>query len=320
VAENLKLSYGRNKVNMKGFYQNLFPYMLGTGPLLGGLSLQADKLYLDDFLANTDGKSEAVAEAANASASGVIMVPADLSLTLDADVKDAFYEKFTVTGIKGVVVLDNGRILLKDAGMGMAGAKATMNASYSPISPAKALFDVNIKADSFDIHRFYKEVPLFAEMAPAAAKAKGQVSMQYKLGGRLDANMMPVMPSLNGGGTLSLHNVQINGLKLFTAVSKATGKDSMDNPNLKKVDITTSIANNVMTIQRTKMRIFGFRPRMEGQVILDGKLNLQFRLGLPPLGIIGIPMSITGTSENPIVKMRKGKDEDELDETEDEKD
>jgi AsmA protein len=128
------------------------------------------------------------------------------------------------------------------------------------------------------------------------------------------------MPSLKGGGTLSLHNVQVNGLKLFSAVSKATGKDSIDNPNLKKVEITTRIANNVMTIERTRMRVFGFRPRMEGQVTLDGKLNLQFRLGLPPFGIIGIPMSITGTSENPIVKMRRGKDEDELEETVDEKD
>ena len=32
------------------------------------------------------------------------------------------------------------------------------------------------------------------------------------------------------------------------------------------------------------MRVFGFRPRIEGQASLDGKLNLRFRLGLPPLG------------------------------------
>jgi AsmA protein len=66
------------------------------------------------------------------------------------------------------------------------------------------------------------------------------------------------------------------------------------------------------------MRIFGFRPRVEGQVSLDGQLNLRFRLGLPPLGIIGIPMTVTGTSENPVVRVRRGKDSEELEETVDE--
>ena len=38
------------------------------------------------------------------------------------------------------------------------------------------------------------------------------------------------------------------------------------------------------------------------------------RLGLPPLGIIGIPLTITGTQETPIVKL--GKKTEDLQETE----
>jgi AsmA protein len=117
---------------------------------------------------------------------------------------------------------------------------------------------------------------------------------------------------------LTLEDVQLKGMKLFGAVSKATGKDSVNNPNLKAVVVKSSIANNIITIERTKMKIFGFRPRIEGQTSLDGKLNLRFRLGLPPFGLIGIPMTITGTSDHPIVKMSKGKEADELEEEIDE--
>jgi AsmA protein len=53
------------------------------------------------------------------------------------------------------------------------------------------------------------------------------------------------------------------------------------------------------------MRFAGFRPRFEGQVDFDGNLNLKFRLGLPPLGIFGIPMTITGTQDKPIIKLGK---------------
>jgi AsmA protein len=47
------------------------------------------------------------------------------------------------------------------------------------------------------------------------------------------------------------------------------------------------------------MKIAGFRPKVEGQVSFDGKLNLKGRIGLPPFGIIGIPFSVTGTQDDP---------------------
>jgi AsmA protein len=49
-------------------------------------------------------------------------------------------------------------------------------------------------------------------------------------------------------------------------------------------------------------------------------MNLKFRIGLPPLGIIGIPMTVTGTQENPKVKRGKGDDSSNLKEEEDKED
>ena len=128
--------------------------------------------------------------------------------------------------------------------------------------------------------------------------------------------MFPVHPSLQGGGTLSLQKIKVKGFKLFSAVSKATNRDSLNNPDLSKVDIKTTIANNIITIEKIKMRVFGFRPRFEGQVSFDGKLNLKGRIGLPPLGIFGIPFSVTGTQSNPVVKLKRGGD-GKLEETSD---
>ncbi|MNL59777.1 hypothetical protein D3C87_1835310 [compost metagenome] len=62
------------------------------------------------------------------------------------------------------------------------------------------------------------------------------------------------------------------------------------------------------------MRVAGFRPRFEGQVSFDGRLNMKGRLGLPPFGLFGIPLSITGTQENPKVALKRNK-EGKLEET-----
>jgi len=314
-ATNLQLQYAGNQLQANGYYRNLYAYLMGTGSLEAGIDLYSKKLLADDFMTNADGKSEGeTATTATTGDGGVIWIPQNLDINAKAKVDELHYGSWKVENIQGELRIKNGELSLQNAGARLAGAKALLQAGYKPENANKAAFTLQLQADSFDVQRFYREVPLFAQMAPAAAKAKGTASLEYALQGRLNAAMQPVLPSVAGKGELNLHQVQMMGFKLFSAISRTSGKDSINNPNLKQVTIKSSVANNIMTIERTKMRIFGFRPRFEGQVSLDGKLNLRLRLGLPPFGLIGIPMTVTGTADNPKVQMRRGKEGDELDE------
>ncbi len=143
------------------------------------------------------------------------------------------------------------------------------------------------------------------------------VSLDYTLSGLLNDSLYPVFPTLQGEGVLSIKDAKAYGFKMFNAISKKTNKESINNPDLSKhtINLKTKIAKNIITIERIKLRVAGFRPRFEGQISFDGRLNLKARLGLPPFGIFGIPLSITGTQEKPIVKLKRGKKADELEET-----
>jgi len=204
---------------------------------------------------------------------------------------------------------------MQNTGFNLIGCNVGMNGNYQSVTPQKANFDYSIKASDFDIKRAYNEIEVFRKMASAAEKAQGIVSLDYKLKGRLNGNMEPVYPSLVGGGTLSVKNVKVRGLKMFNAVSKQTSSEAMKNPDVSKVDIKTTIKNNIMTVERFKFKFAGFRPRIEGTTSLDGRLNLKMRLGLPPLGIFGIPLTVTGTQDNPKIKL--GRKSDDLEETQD---
>ncbi|ULQ52679.1 AsmA family protein [Flavihumibacter fluvii] len=308
--KNMVLQYRQNEFRLNGSAQNFISYLLQNDILIGNLTVESKKVNIDDFMAFAATDTAQVQQ--SATNTGVVLLPSNLNLTLVAGVKEVTYGKTTLTDFSGNLSLKNSHLQLSDTRFSIAGAIFTLGASYLPVDPRNARFTFTVKADSFDVKRAYHEIPLFHEMASAAAKAEGRISLDYALNGRLDDQMKPVLPSIKGKGALTLADVKINGLKLFSAVSKATGKDSINNPNLKAVVLKTSIQNNIITLERTKMRVFGFRPRIEGQTSLDGKLNLRFRLGLPPLGIIRIPMTITGTAENPIVKMKKGTESDEL--------
>jgi AsmA protein len=315
---NFLAAYGQSDFTMNGYLQNVFNYATSKkGILRGSFKVTARYINIDEFMSKTTTDASVTQpETQNKNEikqTGVIIIPANLNLQLTANAQKVNFDKLNIQNAVGNLKMNNGKLTMQNTGFNLIGCNVTMNAAYSAVTPQKANFDYAIKASDFDIKRAYNEIDIFKKMASAAEKAQGIVSLDYQLKGRLNGNMEPVYPSLDGGGTLSIKNVKVRGLKMFNAVSKQTSSEAMKNPDLSKVDIKTTIKNNIMTVERFKFKFAGFRPRIEGTTSLDGKLNLKMRLGLPPLGIFGIPMTVTGTQDNPKIKM--GRKTEDLKET-----
>jgi AsmA protein len=267
---------------------------------------------------SNSAKNQATATTNATSPTGVVIIPPNFDLQFNCMAQKVDFDELKMQNLKGNVIINNGKLQLKKSGFDIVGSNVNMDIVYGSESPERAFFEFEVLAKDFDVKRAYNEVKMFREMASAAESAEGIVSLDYKVAGKLNSQMQPIYPSLKGGGILSVKNVKMKGFKMFGAVSKKTGKDAIKNPDLSKVDIKTTIKNNIITIERFKFKVAGFRPRIEGTTSFDGRLNIKMRLGLPPLGIIGIPLTVTGTQDNPKVKLgRKGEDiqETEYDET-----
>lgn len=302
--------YGKTSASLNGWLSNIFGYMTDKGqPVKGHFDLNSDYILVDEFMAFAN-------PATPRAQSGVVIIPSNISVDFNARVKKVQYNGLDLNDFTGGMTIDSGRLRLDTTRFTLIGAPVEMNASYQSLSPQRAVFDYRIKAKDFDVQRAYREVKIFHDMATSAAKAQGIISLDYQLTGKLDGNMHPVYPSLKGSGVLSVSKVKVKGLKLFNAVSKETSKDLTD-PDLSRVDFKSTINNNIITLSRTRMKVSAFRLRMEGQASFDGRLNLQVRVGLPPFGLIGIPVKVTGTQDNPKVKAGRSKKGDQLEETED---
>ena len=304
--EDFRAKYGTSAVTLNGAVYNVFNYVAGSGPLKGDIRLNADYILLDELMAFKSDTISARPDSISATSSGVIIVPSDLDLKFTADVKTVEFNKLLVKDVKGEVLVKDGELKMNETGFTLADAVTVMNATYKSLSPVRAYFTYHIAMNDFDVKKMYEQVELFRQLAPAAAKAQGIISLDYDLEGKLDGDMYPIMPSLKGKGVLSVKQVKMKGFKLFSAMGRETGKNEIKDPDLSKINFKTSIKNNVVTLEKTKIKVAGFRIRMQGQTSFDGMIKFKCRLGLPPFGIVGIPMSITGSGQNPIIKMRKG--------------
>ncbi len=309
---NFKATYGKSDFKMNGYMENVINFALSENQVLkGNFKVESDFIQVNEFLTlsgNTNIEEQSTTEF------GVVVIPSQFDFTLNANVKKINFDELNIENLAGKVKVNQGKLALQNTVFSLIGTQVAMNALYFHETLTRANFDYKIKATDFDIKRAYNEIPLFREMASAAEYAEGIVSLDYKIAGKLDGNMTPVFPSLLGGGTLSVKNVKMKGFKLFNTVSQKTETEALKDPDISKIDIKTTVKNNIIKIERFKFKVSGFRPRIEGETSFDGKINLKMRIGLPPLGIIGIPIKVTGTQENPIIGL--GKKTEDLEETE----
>ncbi|MEI8005030.1 MAG: AsmA-like C-terminal region-containing protein, partial [Bacteroidota bacterium] len=314
--------YGASDITMDGHLSNVVNYVLADNQVLKGtFNFSSDYLLVDEFRTvnrepETVNRKPDHDSRITAHETGVIIIPQNLEIGLKASLKKVSFSKLEMHDLNAAVEIRQGMLLLKGMKFELIGCKVAMDATYGSISPSKAFFDFHVVANDFDIKRAYNEVEMFRNLSTSAGKCEGIVSLEYTLKGKVDAGMNPVYPSLEGGGVLSLKKVKVMGLKLFTDMSKNLEKEKIKSPDLAKVDLKTSIKNNVITLEKTKMKISGFRLKIGGETNFNGSINLKARLGLPPLGIFGINMRLLGTMDNPKFKYGKGSGDESVEETE----
>jgi len=308
--DKFSANYGKSDFAMKGRLDNVINFLLEKNAVLkGNFEVNSAFIATDEFMAQEPAKTEkasvpdAEKNTKTAEASGVILLPENLNVSLLANVKKLEYDGLVLDNITGSTALNKGKLLFQKIGFEIIGCRVGINGFYDDQNMKQADFNVHFVAKNFNVKKAYNEIEMFRKLATAAEKAEGIISLDYTVKGQLNEEMKPVYPTLVGKGVVSLSKVKVNGLRLFNQLSSKTDFESIDNPDLSQVDIKSTIKNNIIRIEQTKMKVALFRLRLQGETSFDGKLNLKIRVGLPPFGLIGIPVVVTGTQDNPKIKV-----------------
>ncbi|OOV16378.1 membrane assembly protein AsmA [Flavobacterium sp. LM4] len=308
--EKFYASYGKSDFDINGYLINTINYFLeSNGTLSGNFNMKSKLINIDEFMALGKGENKdrnlevAYAKEDHPKLSGVVIVPKNLNVNLTANADKIEYNGLVFNKLNGKTGISKGNFYLENAVFNIIDCALVVDASYNDESPTAARFDAHFKAKDFSVQRAYKEIPMFHDMVTAAEKAEGIISVDYKIKGDLNGNMSPIYESFEGMGTINLRDVKIKGLKLFDGISSKTGQDGLNNPDIQGIEIKSRIDNNLIHITPFTFSVASFKPTIKGTTSFDGLLDLRMRLGLPPFGIVGFPITITGTHENPKIKI-----------------
>lgn len=308
--EKFNASYGKSDFDINGYLLNTINYFLESkGTLSGNFNLKSKLINVDEFMALEEGENKdrnlevEYAKEDHPKMSGVVIIPENLNVTLNANADKIEFNKLIFNKLNGKIGVKKEGFYLENITFNIIDCVLGINALYKDESPTSAHFDAHFTAKDFDVQRAYKEIPMFHDMVTAAEKAHGIISVDYKVKGDLNGNMGPIYESMHGGGTINLRDVQIKGLKLFDGISSKTGQNGLNNPDMKGIEIKSTIDKNLINIEPFTFSVASFRPTIKGTTSFDGLLDLRMRLGLPLFGIIGFPIVITGTHDAPKIKI-----------------
>ncbi|WP_175621928.1 AsmA-like C-terminal region-containing protein [Chryseobacterium schmidteae] len=303
-------NYGKSDFALNGYLLNTINYFIERkGTLHGKFKLKSRYILIDEFMALKDGdnskKSIEVdyAKVENPKSSGVVIIPKNLDVSLEADVKNVEFKGLNLNNLFGLASVNKGEVFLKNTSFDVVGSRMKIDARYQDESPLTANYDIALNVLDFDVQRAYNEIDMVREMATAAKNVKGIVSLDYKLKGDFDKNMTPIYPSLEGGGVVNLRDVEVKNLKMLSAVGDNIGAKAFNNPDMKGVNIETHIKNNLIHVDKFTFKVSILRPTISGTTSFNGLLDLRVRVGILPGGLIGFPIVVTGTHEKPQVKI-----------------
>lgn len=303
-------TYGKSDFALNGYLLNTINYFIERkGTLHGKFKLQSRYILIDEFMALKDGDNSKksidvdYAKVENPNSSGVVIIPKNLDVSLEADAKKVELKGLHLNHLLGLASINKGEVFLKNTSFDVVGSRMKIDARYQDESPLTANYDIALEVLDFDVQRAYHEIDMVREMVTAAKNVKGIVSLDYKLKGDFDKNMKPIYPSLEGGGVVNLRDVEVKNLKMLSAVGDNIGAKAFNDPDMKGVNIETHIKNNLIHVDKFTFKVSILRPTISGTTSFNGLLDLRIRVGILPGGIIGFPIVVTGTHEKPQVKI-----------------
>lgn len=310
AISQLEIKHQSSQMRIDGFFKNYIDYALyDKGVLLGDVKLSSSNIDITEFFPKEvqlqPSDSITGTNSVKNVVSGVVQIPKNIDVLLNIAIDTLKYNSLNITKLSGLLNLKAQGLFLKNGDLKMVDGTAKLDGFYQPLSMNDALFSLDIKAKNLNIKKGYNSLELFKELAPAAEKASGIISVNYTLTGTLDDKMTPILPALKGGGVLKVHSVKFDGYKLLGKISEKSGFNALNDPKVSEIIINSTVSNNVLELERFKFKVRPFKLRVEGQTTLDGEMSLKMRIGLPPLGLLGIPIVVEGNSDDFDIKLGK---------------
>lgn len=300
---------GGSDLSATGQLTGYLGYLMRGEQLAGRLYVKSDLLDLNEIRAAVPADAEAEsadaekpAEEAAAAPAQAIVVPKNLNLSLNAELKKVLFEKMVITDIAGEMSVAGGTLSLDRLGLQLFGGKASASGRYSTAAdPAHPTLSLAASIAKASFPRTFEEIEAVRQLAPIFEKASGDYSLSIDMRTTLDAAMSPDLMSLTAQGEISSENVSVEGVEVFDKLADLLKNDKLRRIEARDLKIRFSIKDGRVTTEPFDLKMGDVNVNMSGTTGLDRTIDYTAKVTLPAgvggvLGVVNVGIGGTFTS------------------------
>lgn len=305
---------GGSDLSATGQLTGYLGYLMRGEQLAGRLYVKSDLLDLNEIRAAVPADAEAEsadaekpAEEAAAAPAQAIVVPKNLNLSLNAELKKVLFEKMVITDIAGEMSVAGGTLSLDRLGLQLFGGKASASGRYSTTAdPAHPTLSLAASIAKASFPRTFEEIEAVRQLAPIFEKASGDYSLSIDMRTTLDAAMSPDLMSLTAQGEISSENVSVEGVEVFDKLADLLKNDKLRRIEARDLKIRFSIKDGRVTTEPFDLKMGDVNVNMSGTTGLDRTIDYTAKVTLPAGvgGVLGaVNVGIGGTFTSPKITL-----------------
>lgn len=308
------VTVGGSDLSATGQLTGYLGYLMRGEQLAGRLYVKSDLLDLNEIRAAVPADAEAEsaeaekpAEEVAAASAQAIVVPKNLNLSLNAELKKVLFEKMVITDIAGEMSVAGGTLSLDRLGLQLFDGKASASGRYSTAAdPAHPTLSLAASIAKASFPRTFEEIEAVRQLAPIFEKASGDYSLSIDMRTTLDAAMSPDLMSVTAQGEISSENVSVEGVEVFDKLADLLKNDKLRRIEARDLKIRFSIKDGRVTTEPFDLKMGDVNVNMSGTTGLDRTINYTAKVTLPAGvgGVLGaVNVGIGGTFTSPKITL-----------------
>ncbi len=300
------VNIGKNDLTADSRLENYMGYALKGTALKGYLNVRSNHLSLNDFM-KTD--SVAAASADSTTATGIVEIPRNVDLQIDANLKQVLFNKMSFNDMNGKMVVKDGKVDMKNLSMNTMGGNVVMNGYYSTADVKRPQLNAAFKMNNIVFAQAYKDLDMVRQLAPVFEHLKGHFNGNLNVATDLDETMSPVMNTMQGNGHLSTRDINLSGIKAIDLIAEAIKQPNLKDMKAKDMDIDFTIKDGRVSTKPFDIKLGEYVLNLSGSTGIDqtidytGKVKLPASLAGDYAKLTTLDLKIGGSFDSPKVSV-----------------
>ncbi|MFP4469117.1 MAG: AsmA-like C-terminal region-containing protein [Bacteroidales bacterium] len=274
---NFNMKLGESDMSASGRIEQFLPYAMADGTLVGSLQTSSEYFNVSALIPESEETAE---EPADTAAMEVVEIPPKIDFTMNSTFDRLMYDDIEFKNVNGTVKVQNQALVLDQLNLDVLDGSIAMSGAYDT-KPAQPHADFNIQLAGMGIQEAYQTFGPVEKLMPIADNTSGNFASSFSIETVLGSDMMPVYPSMNGGGSLSTTDIIVDNVNTMNKIADALKMPDLKRLKLTPVDLSFEIVEGKVFVNPFDIKYENITATLGGWTSFDQTIDYNMVLSVP---------------------------------------